>query len=481
MKNNKRVADVIGAEDIKSWKNGKAVLIDAPTGAGKSYFIQNNLYKYAVENNKKILFLSNRNILKEQFSNDITYHDDRVIKVINYQGLESMCIKKDVDVDVDKYDYIVADECHYFFTDAQFNNKTDLMLEKLKDLSNSVLILMSATPNLTKRYFKDIIEYTYAKKQDYSYIDNLYFYDSNDAIERMLLDLPKDEKAIYFTGAKKAYDTSKKLGNSSFICSEYNETHKIHSNLEEKQNIITHNKFNSRVLCCTTVLDNGVNIVDPDVKTVVIDVFDISTLQQCLGRKRITNANDKITLYIKNWNNNRVGGIQTKTRDLTEKATFLIKNGEVEFLNIYKKNTYSQIIDIILVDGRAKLKVNSAMFIKHLDTSLFCIKILNHGKSGYKNIILKKLGINKKIVKNLDDYYNAITISDTLESMLGERLYKEQQNALIETIDFRVDGRQQRGYRKLNYALDEVLGLPYVILPRKFQNKRHWTIEKIVK
>ena len=67
------LSDVIG-EDYKNWPQGSAIMIKAPTGCGKSYFILHKLLsEYArpsIVNSigipRRILYMVNRKILKEQ-------------------------------------------------------------------------------------------------------------------------------------------------------------------------------------------------------------------------------------------------------------------------------------------------------------------------------------------------------------------------------------------------------------------------------
>ena len=59
------VSDLITIENIKTWNNEDLVLIEAPTGRGKSYFIKKILSKYIEENNGRILYLVNRTMIKE--------------------------------------------------------------------------------------------------------------------------------------------------------------------------------------------------------------------------------------------------------------------------------------------------------------------------------------------------------------------------------------------------------------------------------
>ena len=66
------------------------------------------------------------------------------------------------------------------------------------------------------------------------------------------------------------------------------------------ENIIKKEQFEQRVVIATKVLDNGVNIKDPQLKHIVIDAYEKTEFLQMLGRKRWINEEDHAFLYIKN-------------------------------------------------------------------------------------------------------------------------------------------------------------------------------------
>ena len=59
------LSDKIGSE-YQSWNKDALVIIKAPTGCGKSHFILNELLDYALMCGRRILYLVNRTILKDQ-------------------------------------------------------------------------------------------------------------------------------------------------------------------------------------------------------------------------------------------------------------------------------------------------------------------------------------------------------------------------------------------------------------------------------
>lgn len=57
--------------------------------------------------------------------------------------------------DLEKYDYVVCDECHYFFTDSNYNTKTQLSFDWISRVcSSKIQIFLSATIGDIKKYIK---------------------------------------------------------------------------------------------------------------------------------------------------------------------------------------------------------------------------------------------------------------------------------------------------------------------------------------
>ncbi len=89
------------------------------------------------------------------------------------------------------------------------------------------------------------------------------------------------------------------------------------------QEICEKEKFSKKVVITTPVLDNGINIEDPNLKNIAILVFDKVCFMQMLGRKRIIGG-EKINLYIQEYNaatiNSRLnwdGGVRANLRRIS--------------------------------------------------------------------------------------------------------------------------------------------------------------------
>ena len=83
------ISDIIDLNVIGKWKLGDRILIHSQTGTGKSQFIKDILYEYCKRGDKKILLLSNRNLLKNQNQEEISNIKSEIITLKNYQELET--------------------------------------------------------------------------------------------------------------------------------------------------------------------------------------------------------------------------------------------------------------------------------------------------------------------------------------------------------------------------------------------------------
>ena len=104
------LAEIIG-DEYQEWGAGDTVLLKAPTGTGKLYFILHMLLPYAIENGEYFLYLANTRILKEQLEADISefpLEQQPYINVELYQKLEEYLCGRGYDIQ--RYKYIICDE-----------------------------------------------------------------------------------------------------------------------------------------------------------------------------------------------------------------------------------------------------------------------------------------------------------------------------------------------------------------------------------
>ncbi len=498
-----RVSDIISIDDVRSWNKDKIILINAGTGLGKTSFIKNILIEYCRENNKTILFLVNRTALKEQTNRDIKKQkrDCNNIMLASYQAVTRKLFWNKKNPDKIKaiayYDFIVCDETHWFFSDALFNNTTDLMWEWLMN-SSSIKVLMTATATLPKKYIKEVLQKKikeYPLQTDYNqFIETIYMYNNDEAIEQILFNLPEGEKAIYFCGAEKAHKISKLLPDAKFYCSKANDKLYKYADIETYENIVNNSKFDCQVLCTTSVLDNGVNFIDPTIKYIIIDYIDLDEIQQFIGRKRIFDEGDKIILYIKNWNNNNLNRRLNSKNNEIKQPNDLKELGDIEFTKKYFKNTINKksINTYIGEDGQIHHKVNEMYYIKIKNEIEMLEKMKKRKKDGYKQAVISRLKYNKENVIELDAELDGSILTDYLDSIVGEKLFKEEQKKFKDFLTTNDDlfnpakpDHKSLGLNLINGYFKEN-ELPYIIesdrenlRQSEYYKKTYWIIGKI--
>ncbi|BCZ46856.1 hypothetical protein psyc5s11_29230 [Clostridium gelidum] len=493
----KRVSEIITQDEIEKWRLGDIVTIDANTGAGKSYFVKNVLYEYAKSKGQRILMLVHRKNCKYQFLDELeTNNKTDIIDLRTYQSIENKELRKS-NCDLSQYQYIVSDEFHYFMSDSSFNTITDISLNKILEASNSTRIFMSATGDVVKRYIKghkklEVREYEIPK--DYSIIENLSFFNNDSSIEVLLkemLETTTDKAIVFINSVEKCYQLHKKFEQYSvFNCSTSNEMYK-HVDSEKIGNILKNEKFEERILFTTVCMDAGVNIKDKELKRIICDVKDIGVMKQCVGRKRAVHDEDRMNVYIKNINNNSLGGFMTKYKKNVAMAGYFRKHTIKEFIERYpRKLDYSKMIYDVAVDDENKCtkKINELMYFKYkTDIVLFQSIVNKKGNNGYQKYIAELFKQEEYDI--IERKWEEDGLLSYLEKSVGNiMLGLKDRKELIQNINVKFDGHLLKGMQTINHALEE-RNIPYRIVELsisrmiKGKQKRYrsaWRIDRLI-
>lgn len=471
------ISKKIPISDIPKWVGGK-VLISAQTGTGKSHFIKNNLLQYAKDNNLKILLLSNRLVLRSQNEEELVGEREH-IQLVNYQKIETDLISDTeiLEYYIRNFDIVVCDEFHYVFSDAEFNRRTDLMLELLTgSFENKMMIFITATPELILSYY-DKFDHRYTMKKNYSYIEKVYFYKKDSSPEAIIQNIPGDEKIIYFTSdANEGYALAQKFDDSAFICGDSNPLAR-YSSSSVYSDIVEKAFFQPRLLVATKVLDNGVNIVDESVRHIIIDMLDLQSLIQCLGRKRITSPRDTIKVYIKDYHGGLLFFNQKTTEQILLKAEQLEERGVDDFIAIHRKRQFHDIVDNDFQINKAKKHYYEykARFLERIRKS----------KTGFRDEVISYLQIPEDRVADADNEFEKINIKAYLSGLVNHKMFKDQQE-VFKTIFFGLlfspknTNYRNRGIRSINSILEED-NIPYRVTSGKEnkgdkRNQRWWAV-----
>lgn len=426
------VSSKISEEQLVSLTEGN-YMIFAGTGAGKTYFIKNTMKYFAIENNKRVLVLFPRDAIKEQTKKDLgqvgeieTYSDiayKHYIQVMNYQSLMNR-IKEDEDY-LDKFDYIVCDEAHYFVNDS-WNNKTQDELEAILN-SKTTKIYMTATYKAFVKLFESRnIKYETLYKQygiDFNLhsmsknIRNIYTTTSRDRYLAFIQQRENKVLSIHST-IQSAYESTLILKDSAFICSESRKDYSKHIDKDTLEYLNKNKKFDKRILCATSVIESGVDIIDSQLDLIGLDgYFTEETILQGIGRKRFTTDEDVLDILILEPNRKSIGtriGILEKNLEDVEKIR---TKGFEAFLEGRKDKIEKANFIRIENDGRLTLDYTKIESMKSELQWLY-----NIYKSSITDYVRDVHGAVQSQVINLDKLDLELEI---FEKFVGKKLFKK--------------------------------------------------------
>lgn len=448
-------------QDYLEWQRGDIITISAGTGKGKSHFIKNELYDHAKSIGKRILFFLHRTNTLEQFEAEIaTEGKDDVIELITYQSFEKAIIRQN-QVDLWMYEYIICDEYHYFGNDSSFNKFTDLSLnEIIEGTDERVVVLMSATNEFIKEYLqtrKSIIPKEYVLPANYDYVKTLEFYDDDQLIiEGLKKRVENGEKALIFIeSANDCYELYKQFEeHSMFICGRSHSNYK-YVDEEKREQLLENQRFDDLFLFTTQTLDAGVNIVDDDLHFIIVDIADPDVLVQCVGRKRIRDAEaDYVHLVVKNRSNGRLGYDKGNITTRMKHANFLEEHSKAEYdQEFYREpDPYQLVYYEPLANGLYKIGVNQLLFESYQYKYKRLVAIQEKA-GGYRQFIVELFG--KEGGVSMDAYLEPQTRL-ALEGGFTERLIfysNEEKRTFAEKLNLKVNGRIITSFRKINELL----------------------------
>jgi guanylate kinase len=452
-----RVSEKVTIDHINSWNPGDIITIKAGTGVGKSYFIKNNLYAIVRKQSTKILFLLHRTNCVNQFRSEILADKkENTIHIVTYQHIETL-LKKGKSFDYSPYQYIVCDEFHYFMSDAAFNKTTDISLNSILEQTQCIRLFMSATGNYMKSYistYKKLPTIDYELPINFSFIKSLTFYNKDSTLDIFIKEaIEKQQKGIFFIqSVEKAYQFYLKYKDYClFNCSKNNEKgYYKYVDQNKIDQMLANEKFDELILITTTCLDTGVNIIDEQLKHIVCDIFDIGTIVQCIGRKRLSKEDNHVNVYIKSINNQQLGGHETSLKNRIKKAKYLIDHTPTEYVNEYLREYDDNYIvyDEVIEGDKITKKVNWLMYFKSL-IDVSAIQAMKEYKFGYTKSIANKLGKGSDY-RLIEEVIEQRELDSYLESMLGKiMLQSKDRKQLIEKINVR-DGNNNRLLKSLD-------------------------------
>lgn len=240
----------------------------------------------------------------------------------------------------------------------------------------------------------------------------------------------KIEKWMIFVGKK--VDGQKLLDLIGSQYASYIDSKSKYSTKEDGliyNNICEKGIFDKKVLITTSVLDNGVSIVDPQVKHIAILKFDKVSFLQMLGRKRV-DKNQKLMLYIQEFASNSLNGILKKFKDALDKIKAsninnheeiiknIINNDEIFYFNNKKNLNLDGILGYnYFLENKLENDINFLENILYITED----SIESFGK---KTIIEQLSWINKVNSFDISNYLNTFEEKEIEKANNREKLFE---------------------------------------------------------
>lgn len=161
------LTDKIADEEIDQFEQKEYVIINSPTGSGKTTFVLKSLLPRAITEEKHIVFICNRTILRDQIEvsaqvsqklifgslTTLSEQESDYIHIFTYQYCEVQGNLKEIRIPDTgivltpaNVKYYIFDEAHYFLNDSLFNQGTHYWAEGRRFGEIGIKIFMTATP-----------------------------------------------------------------------------------------------------------------------------------------------------------------------------------------------------------------------------------------------------------------------------------------------------------------------------------------------
>ncbi len=472
--NLKWISDKI-SDEYKKWKCGDIVLLQAQTGTGKTNFIKTKLIDH-MEDYQTMLYVCNRTYLKRQLKIDLLkkYNKpiprdkekgnvidwdkiDNITKINNivitsYHAIQYSVLEeqyKGEKYDLESYDYIILDECHYILADGNFNNKCRLAYKRLiKSYSSSTIkIFISGTMEEIEQPVVNSLNSLLGKKPqvhkyntgtDYRYCNVKYFEETETIVNLIRNDKTDEKWLIFVTKLEDAYYLEDKLSDNCSII-------KSGTKSEELDTIVNESKFNKKVLICTKAMDNGINIADDKLTNIVVMAWDKVTFIQELGRKRV-NIDDAqtINLYIPKRYKKSFTTKRMNSSDLL-RLIDLLDNDENEFNKRFDNDLekIGQVNQLFYRDNiTGKWKVNLIGRVRLLKDMKFYKEMEKRFKNDEFAFIKQQLEWleledtfdESNMIENIPSIEDSLRLEQYLNNIEGQRLYSDQQQKISDLI-----------------------------------------------
>lgn len=308
-----------------------------------------------------------------------------------------------------------------------------MSLTHVLSATHTITLLLSATGetilSYIEKFYKERKIIRYSLERDYSYIQKIEAYQSDEYLfEAMDWLLKNNYKTLVFIqSAEKAYELFRRYEQyATFVCGEQSEYHKFVDKCKV-DTIINSSTFDSLFLIATSVLDVGVDIKDDSINHIIIDMLDTDTFIQCLGRKRLSREKEEnVYLLFRNYTNQQINGYASMEANRVEVGK-LFYGASIESDN--KVQRRRGMSDIFYMDASGEVKVNDMKYIKSA-INLKRYRRYVQQPQGYLNEIATLLNYPDKvyILDFLEDRKSKISI---LEKYVDVKFYSSSEAKVV--------------------------------------------------
>ena len=531
------LGDKIQIPKEQTHSSPQPVLISAPTGCGKTHYVCQNLVKQVQAFGGYILILTNRSALalQEKYSlvnvpggwipssanlTALSVFEGAI--VLNYQGVLSQI------AELKKYPIraIVFDEIHFLCTDAMFNTRTQMIYQQLlQHFFYTKRIYLSATPedvrpiiayeerlvldarmrqqggvtqiSQARQSYSSIKEYTLKRARSIK----LELFDEWAQLEKEILADGSNDKWVVFTSNKEEGKQLKKRLNRGRKIAEYFDASYKEQHSQAFRDLARTERFQSKVLVSTSVLDNGVNFHDDLLKHVVVDSRDKVQIIQMVGRKRLKDG-EKITVHIRNTTEKEVRSaitvLEAKQRLLTDLAAYpeyafmqrwgTLSESDQHLIGVYLNNSQAAQGITFFTNGYAQMQIDCQLRRLERLKDRFALE----GECAFSNEIREWFPQAAFNVPN-NGYSNRTAVSLSLTQYLEQRENKPVSKAEAQTMEQDmvrmlsyldipertklIRAGESRTVANMNRMIN-VLGLPFQV---KLRDNQVWILRKTAK
>lgn len=255
---------------ISELTNEHIYLIAGECGSGKTTAIMENLYNYAKQEDKQILYLCNRSSLEKQLNESYFEKLKDHMRIGMYQSITKY-VEKNFSLPFHKmeYEYVVIDEAHLIFDSSDYDINPVLFIEYLNHIS-SVVIALTGTPKgfckLEKHLNRDIKMIREVNQKNYP-IKNVYFTENyNDFKGYKRKCLKEGFKNFELTNTVSKFKKFKEE-NEGFQVANIASKHRTdflslmtEYDMRIRNDVIISEEMNCDALIATTAMEVGVNI-----------------------------------------------------------------------------------------------------------------------------------------------------------------------------------------------------------------------------